>query len=229
MAYVPTSWTDNAAPPLNAANLNKIENGIDAAHGLAAAAHAAADAVAERFMTGLGSPVGVVAAEPGTKYLDEVGTTGAWEWIKTAGVDTSGWQVSYGDTGWRTLLEYDGSGAHVYGATLPPDWVPRATGRATLVQVRRISNEVSYFIQDVAAGVDNPSGRIFDTTSIPGFVPSQQTAIRPLYMSGSIVGMSNTLARPGAQTITAGAYFYAVELSFLTSNDWPTTLPGKSA
>lgn len=32
MAYTKTTWVDNAAPPINAANLNKMEGGIYDAH-----------------------------------------------------------------------------------------------------------------------------------------------------------------------------------------------------
>lgn len=49
---------------------------------------------------GTGSPLGVVSAPPGTKYIDQNGTFGAWEWIKTSGTGTTGWDVSHGDTGW---------------------------------------------------------------------------------------------------------------------------------
>ena len=32
MAYTPTTWVNNSTPALNAANLNKMETGIDEAH-----------------------------------------------------------------------------------------------------------------------------------------------------------------------------------------------------
>ena len=34
MAYKKTTWVDNSAPSINADNLNKIEQGIEDAHGL---------------------------------------------------------------------------------------------------------------------------------------------------------------------------------------------------
>ena len=43
MAYEPTDWVDDAEPDLEAANLNKIEQGIKAAHAAAAAAQSTAD------------------------------------------------------------------------------------------------------------------------------------------------------------------------------------------
>jgi hypothetical protein len=36
MPYIPTSWVNDGAPPLSAANLNKIEQGIADAHTAAA-------------------------------------------------------------------------------------------------------------------------------------------------------------------------------------------------
>lgn len=41
MAYTPTAWNDDGPPPINAANLNKLEGGVQAA---AATADAAAPA-----------------------------------------------------------------------------------------------------------------------------------------------------------------------------------------
>lgn len=53
---------------------------------------------------GKGSPEGRVAAPVGTRYVDTARTTGALEWIKDGGGSTaSGWKVTKGDTGWRSL------------------------------------------------------------------------------------------------------------------------------
>ena len=87
-------------------------------------AHSASDAVFSRYwngtvwspwtrldlptttaneLRGTGSPLGVVAASPGTYYTDTAGTFGAWRWLKTSGTGTSGWTVVIGDTGWRDV------------------------------------------------------------------------------------------------------------------------------
>ncbi|CAM5400562.1 hypothetical protein [Corynebacterium variabile] len=47
MAYEPTDWVDDAEPDLEAANLNKIEQGIKAAHDAAVAAQSTADGKAD--------------------------------------------------------------------------------------------------------------------------------------------------------------------------------------
>lgn len=56
-----------------------------------------------RWLTGTGSPEGVHAAPVGTVYTDEDATSGAVEWTKFAGTDTTGWRVTKGDTGWRDV------------------------------------------------------------------------------------------------------------------------------
>lgn len=68
----------------------------------------AATAPASRFLTGTGSPEGVVAAPVGTTYTDTAVTAGALEWTKFTGTGTTGWRVTKGETGVRqaiTLLE----------------------------------------------------------------------------------------------------------------------------
>ena len=52
---------------------------------------------------GTGIPNGVVTAEIGTTYVDKNNTNGALKWIKTTDGGNTGWKVSEGDTGWRTL------------------------------------------------------------------------------------------------------------------------------
>lgn len=58
-----------------------------------------------RFFEGNGSPVGVVAAPIGSRYIDKAGTDGVVEWVKTSGAESNaGWQpVGYSDTGWTTV------------------------------------------------------------------------------------------------------------------------------
>ena len=52
---------------------------------------------------GTGMPNGKVTAQIGTTYVDMAVTNGALKWIKRTGDGNTGWQVLTGDTGWRTL------------------------------------------------------------------------------------------------------------------------------
>ena len=49
---------------------------------------------------GTGMPNGKVTAPIGTTYIDTEVTNGALQWIKQTGSDNTGWKVIHGDTGW---------------------------------------------------------------------------------------------------------------------------------
>lgn len=49
---------------------------------------------------GTGSPEGRISAEIGTTYIDTAKTNGALKWIKTTDGGNQGWKVVEGDTGW---------------------------------------------------------------------------------------------------------------------------------
>lgn len=64
---------------------------------------AALSAAAFSIYTGIGSPEGRVEAPVGSVYTDSAATNGAIRWIKTSGTGDTGWEVEYGDTGWRDI------------------------------------------------------------------------------------------------------------------------------
>lgn len=49
---------------------------------------------------GIGSPEGRISAEIGATYIDTAKTNGALKWIKTTDGGNTGWKVAEGDTGW---------------------------------------------------------------------------------------------------------------------------------
>ena len=49
---------------------------------------------------GTGSPEGRISAEIGSTYIDTAKTNGALKWIKTTDDGNTGWKVVEGDTGW---------------------------------------------------------------------------------------------------------------------------------
>ena len=52
---------------------------------------------------GTGMPNGKITAPVGTTYVDTAVTNGALKWIKRKGDNNQGWEVMYGDTGWKRL------------------------------------------------------------------------------------------------------------------------------
>ena len=74
---------------------------------------------------GTGFPNGKVAAPVGTTYVDTAVTNGALKWIKCKGDNNQGWEVLYGDTGWKRLS------------------ISSGYNQSTL-RVRRINNMVTY-------------------------------------------------------------------------------------
>jgi hypothetical protein len=56
---------------------------------------------------GTGSPEGRITAEIGTTYIDAAKTNGALKWIKATDGGNTGWKVVEGDTGWVLGWQYD--------------------------------------------------------------------------------------------------------------------------
>ena len=74
---------------------------------------------------GTGMPDGRVTAPIGTTYVDTAVTNGALKWIKESGNGDRGWKVLIGDTGWRTLNSLSRLGS-------------------SFIKIRRVNNLVSY-------------------------------------------------------------------------------------
>ena len=74
---------------------------------------------------GTGMPNGKVAAPVGTTYVDTAVTNGALKWIKRKGDNNQGWEVMYGDTGWKRLSISSGY-------------------QQSTLRVRRVNNTVTY-------------------------------------------------------------------------------------
>ena len=74
---------------------------------------------------GTGIPNGKVTAPVGTTYIDTNVTNGALQWIKRKGDNNQGWEVMYGDTGWKRLSISSGY-------------------QQSTLRVRRINNVVTY-------------------------------------------------------------------------------------
>ena len=74
---------------------------------------------------GTGMPNGKVDAPVGTTYVDIAVTNGALKWIKRKGDNNQGWEVLYGDTGWKRFSIASGY-------------------KQSTLRIRRVNNNVTY-------------------------------------------------------------------------------------
>lgn len=155
---------------------------------------------------GTGFPLGVLAAPVGTEYIDLDATNGARKWFKASGTGTSGWVVTDGDTGWRTL--------------------PLINGWTGTVNLRRV-NETVYLNVVGLAKAASTSGNF--AAEPPGFRAGQAWmawAEEPVNVflriqSGALTVSSVTSIRG----VTYGTFSWVTTVSDI----WPTTLPGTAA
>lgn len=162
---------------------------------------------------GTGSPLNVVVAPVGSKYIDDAVTTGAIEWTKTSGVDSTGWVVSNGDTGPRDI-----------GALITNP----ANGTVTNVFLRRIGAMVHL------------TGRISSTAATSGVIYNLPDGWRPYVTTMARGGAMSATDQPvlvqadnatGSGSLTVRTWNTSTSqrywsLTWPTSDAWPTTLPG---
>ncbi len=170
-----------------------------------------------RVMSGTGSPESVVTAPVGSTWTDTAATNGAIQWIKATGTGNTGWVVQYGDTGARNVTSLK----NVIG-----------TLTLTTLQVRRIGPLVSMAI-DFADSQTNPSSvALFTLPS--GFKPTGG----PLYFDSPYNSSNTTAVRRMRISASTGIVYYggatdasgyAVNMSWMTADAWPTSLPGSAA
>lgn len=154
---------------------------------------------------GTGFPEGKVTAPVGAIYTDRQATNGAIRWIKTSGTGNTGWQVGYGDTGWRDLR-----------GLLENGWT------ANTFSLRRVGDSVQiriYNLDGRSATSDMvmvyPRG--FGHDGIGWYIPG--TSGRDFAVSG----LRNLNLSPGSLLFKGGFHY----LTLAATNDrWPTDLPG---
>ena len=174
--------------------------------------------------TGTGSPEGVVTATPGTEYLDTAGTLGAWRWLKTSGTGTTGWKVTYGDTGWRNMqAEFESiCTANSLTFSVAPGYHPP--------KIRRVGD---FLILDVGVNITGSGSATIDFRSafgqnLNGFRGGPNNRQIPASVTGSagvIHWAQYTYIKfwsPGLQTLN-------VVWPITDTAVWPTTLPGTPA
>lgn len=166
--------------------------------------------ISDYLLVGTGSPVNVVTPVGiGVEYIDTAATTGARKWISTGGNNTT-WKVLDGDTGYRDI-----SNLVTFGwTTLYPSTL-RRTG--DVVTLRIIG------LKAADPGVP-PSGEHF-MNSISGF--------RSLKLQGWFFGQSGITFREQSgywDIVTPNPNnAHYTTITFVTADEWPTTLPGTPA
>lgn len=185
---------------------------------------------------GTGSPEGRTAAEIGTTYVDTAVTNGALKWIKESGNGNTGWRVLIGDTGWRTLN------------TLSKLTVG---SRTSFIKIRRVNNLVSYQFGGLEwgwfgivrrngngfSGQSTNGARVLGPGEIPEGFRSENSLIGNIFNDkGEIYGIwylggksdSNFMHmtfEKGIPTDKDIGDIRVSAVSYITDEDWPTTLP----
>lgn len=172
--------------------------------------------------TGTGMPEGIVLAPVGTIYIDRNATNGAVQWTKTSGTAGTGWAVTVGDTGWRNVSTLINSN-HFTGT----------------LNFRRIGNlvevegAVTATSTDAAAMVVTPATV---TSSLLGFTVAETYPGRIAYVKGAWPSTATTQGRKGPGgalvgwpiTVTTGDVIQ-IASTYMTRDQWPSTLPGTAA
>lgn len=161
---------------------------------------------------GTGSPEGKVAAPVGSIYTDTTATTGAIRWIKSSGSGNTGWKVEYGDTALRNISSL----------------IANAAGGLTL---SRVGSTVFLNGKNIIPSSDLTSGNSFISALPLGFRPMERRDFALAATLGSSTSRSAFQFATGSIGVWAPSTSdkYSFQLSWQTSDTWPTTLPGTPA
>ena len=184
---------------------------------------------------GTGMPNGKVEAPIGTTYVDMNVTNGALKWIKQSGSGNAGWKVLIGDTGWRTLNSVSRAGN-------------------SFIKIRRVNNLVTYQFGGLSWGWfgvgrrggpgflrHNSSGdkgaKVIAPNGIPEGFRSENSIVGPTYddkgrpygiwyLGGkSDLNFIQFTFNENIPTDKDIGDIRVSAISYVTDEDWPTTLP----
>lgn len=175
-------------------------------------------------INGTGSPEGVVTAPIGTYYTDTVITNGAMRWAKKTGTGNTGWVCVEGETGWRSVSYADAGSPAAWSST---GW---------FVQFCRIGNVVYY--RQTATASASWAGSSDSVYVLPsGFRPDPRAA-----NSGGVQSRNTNTGATVFWIVSAATNSFRVQAglaasqgsgdvscSFVTTDGWPTSLPGTAA
>ena len=195
-------------------------------------------------MRGTGMPNGVVEAPIGATYIDTAKTNGALKWIKTTDDGNQGWKVVEGDTGWVLGWKQD------KGDNTNRMYFRRKNDVVHVKFEPKISDSVT--TPEVNLILDNGSVSWADTLSIQGFQPVDdilQTIFKKtidvyseVYAAENSEDVQGTGVvilhflynsdnlKTGLELLIATSSLGAADnhvnpFSYLTEDEWPTTLP----
>jgi len=166
-----------------------------------------------RFLTGSGSPLGVVSAPVGTEYVDTAATCGAVKWIKASGTGNTGWVVAYGDTGVRVLTASD-LNANTGIITVRTAYLYR---QAEMVDLSLVFNMI---------GTTGGSA-----LTLPlGFRVAHDDLYSLVMQYGGTTVNDASHSKTTGDVVFEGAYTadvtYIGTMTFMAASVWPTSLPG---
>ena len=184
---------------------------------------------------GTGMPNGQVEAPIGTTYVDMSVTNGALKWIKQSGSGNTGWKVLIGDTGWRTLNSVSRVGN-------------------SFIKIRRVNNLVTYqfgglqwgwfgvgrrngpgFVRHNSSG--DKGAKLTYPNGIPEGFRSENSLVGPTYddkgrpygiwyLGGkSDLNFIQFTFNENIPTDRDIGDIRVSAISYVTDEDWPTTLP----
>ena len=191
--------------------------------------------VNEHEIHGTGFPNGKVTAPVGTTYVDTNITRGALKWIKRNGNDSQGWEILMGDTGWRNLNIVSKLGSSYLKVRRKNDTVTYQFGGLSWgwfgivrrggagYQVQGSDRERNCYILGLG-GV--PQGFRSEASLIGGIYNDKGIPYGTWYLGG--VGDSNMLRFQFTDPVPTDRDIGDIRvssISYLTSDQWPTTLP----
>lgn len=193
---------------------------------------------------GTGSPEGRISAEIGSTYIDTAKTNGALKWIKTTDDGNTGWKVVEGDTGWVLGWKQD------KGDNTNRMYFRRKNDVVHVKFEPKISDSVT--TPEVNLILDIGGVSWSDTLSIQGFQPVDDilqnifnktidvySEVYAAENSEDVQGKGAVILRflynsdnlkTGLELLIATSSLGAADnhvnpFSYLTEDEWPTTLP----
>lgn len=203
---------DSAVTPAKLATSGRFVFPTGAANGYGFASGAV-------HLSGTGAPEGVVTAAPGSTWLQTDATTDVKDWIrwvKATGTGNTGWVAGpEADTGWRSLSSLI--------ATIP-------TLTLDHLGIRRVG-------ATVALRVSLADTSTAETTLLSGAIPSgfrPPTILSTISNRGGVLSLSD---HASWQVLATGSFVYGVasvstysnEITWITADSWPSSLPGSAA
>lgn len=199
---------------------------------------------------GTGVPNGRVTAPIGTTYIDTAATNGAIKWLKYTGDDNTGWRVIHGDTGWVLVWQYDTNKNVInrmycrrINDVVHVKFDPQINTSATMSNVNLMLEIGGYDsddnlsidgfqpVDDVVQTIFKTSDDIYSTTAgIENSEGSQGTGAVILqykieYNSFYKRNQKNGLKLQIVTSELGAAENHVNPFSYLTEDEWPTTLP----